>query len=147
MKPQLKNRRIRAFTLIELLVVMLILGILAALIIPKLFGATDTAKIAAAKSDISELKGALSRYRVDNDQFPTTEDGLQALVTQPADATNWKGPYLDGQYLNDPWHNPFDYVAPDPNGTGDYLITCYGADGAPGGDGINGDITSDDPSQ
>jgi general secretion pathway protein G len=144
MKPQLTLRRDRAFTLIELLVVMLILGILAALIIPKLFGNEDTAKVAAAKSDIAELKGALDRYRVDNDQYPTTEDGLQALVTQPADAPNWKGPYIEGQIPNDPWHNPYDYVNPDPNDTGDYLITCYGADGAPGGDGINADITSDD---
>ena len=143
MKRQLKNIRNRAFTLIELLVVMLIISILAALIIPKLFGNTDQAKISAAKSDISELKDALSRYRVDTGQFPTTEDGLQALVSQPSDAPQWKGPYIEQSSLNDPWHNPYDYVAPDPNG-GDYLITSYGADGAPGGDGINADITSDD---
>ncbi len=141
----LNQRRKRAFTLIELLVVMLIIGILAALIIPKLFGNQDTAKITAAKADISELKAALSRYRIDNDQFPTTEDGLQALIVQPADAPNWKGPYIDQHQIpNDPWHNPYDYVAPDPATNDDFLITCYGADGAPGGDGINADITSDD---
>lgn len=132
----------RAFTLIELLVVILILSILAALIIPKLIGRTTDAKIAAAKSDISTLSSALEQYRIDNDKFPTSDDGgLEALVTAPSDATHWKGPYLEkGAIPNDPWGHPYVYECPGPNGE-DFLITCYGPDGQPGG---NDDITSDD---
>jgi general secretion pathway protein G len=132
----------RAFTLIEMLVVILILSILAALIIPRLVGRTSDAKIAAAKSDISTLSSALQQYRIDNDSYPSTEEGLQSLVTQPSDAPHWKGPYLTKGVPLDPWGNAYAYQAPGPSGQ-DFLITSYGSDGAPGGTGDASDITSD----
>jgi general secretion pathway protein G len=144
MKTTNLNSVRRGFTLIEMLVVILILSLLAALIIPKLIGHVDDAKVATAKSDIATLKTALQNYRLDNDKYPTTEEGLNALVIAPPDAPHWKGPYLDKSSVsNDPWGNPFVYVAPGPTGT-DFLITSYGADGAPGGTGNNADVTSDD---
>ena len=132
----------RAFTLIEMLVVILILSILAALIIPRLVSRTSDAKIAAAKSDIATLTSLLQQYRVDNDKYPTTEEGLQALRVQPADAPNWKGPYLTKDVPMDPWGNPYVYQSPGPSGQ-DFEIMSYGSDGAPGGDGDAADITSD----
>lgn len=139
---RLRTRRRRsAFTLIELLVVILILAILAALIVPRVVGRTSDAKIAKAKSDISELAGLLQQYRVDNDKFPTTEEGLASLEQAPADAPNWRGPYTSKAIPTDPWNNEYSYESPGPNGE-DFVITSYGADGAPGGDGDNTDITS-----
>jgi general secretion pathway protein G len=141
---QISKRNVtqRAFTLIELLVVILILSILAALIIPKLIGRTTDAKIAAAKSDISTLSSGLEQYRIDNDKFPSTDDGgLNALITQPSDAPHWKGPYLEKNAVpNDPWGHPYIYECPGANGE-DFLITSYGPDGQAGG---GDDITSDD---
>jgi len=142
MNMKTNNRSRRAFTLIEMLVVILILSILAALIIPKLVGRTTDAKIGAAKSDIATLSSLLQQYRLDNDKYPTTEEGLQALVVQPADAPHWKGPYTTKQIPQDPWGNPYVYQSPGPDGQ-DFLITSYGSDGQPGGDGDAADITSD----
>ena len=142
MNTQRPARLRRAFTLIEMLVVILILSILAALIIPRLVSRTSDAKIAAAKSDIATLTSLLQQYRVDNDKYPSTEDGLTALRVQPSDAPNWKGPYLTKDLPVDPWGNPYVYQSPGPDGQ-DFLITSYGADGAPGGDGDAADITSD----
>ncbi|MBV9852672.1 MAG: type II secretion system major pseudopilin GspG [Armatimonadetes bacterium] len=132
----------RAFTLIELLVVILILSILAALIIPRLVGRTSDAKIAKARSDIATISSLLQQYRMDNDRYPTTEQGLAALRVRPPDAPNWKGPYTTKDVPLDPWGNPYVYQTPGPDGQ-DFLITSYGADGAPGGDGDAADITSD----
>ena len=142
MKIKRQPRLRRAFTLIEMLVVILILSILAALIIPRLVSRTSDAKIAAAKSDIATLTSLLQQYRVDNDKYPTTEEGLQALRVQPSSATNWKGPYLTKDLPVDPWGNPYVYQSPGPSGQ-DFQIISYGADGAPGGDGDDADITSD----
>jgi general secretion pathway protein G len=136
------NRSRKAFTLIEIMVVVLILAILAALIVPRLISRTSDAKIAKAKADIATLSGLLNQYRIDNDKFPTTEEGLEALTVQPSSATNWKGPYTTKDISLDPWGNPYVYQCPGPNGQ-DFLITCYGSDGAPGGDGDAADITSD----
>jgi general secretion pathway protein G len=138
-----QNNAKRAFTLIELLVVILILSILAALIIPRLIGRTQDAKIAAAKSDIASLRTALDNYRIDNDKYPSTEDGLAALTEKPSDATNWKGPYLEKAISNDPWGAPYIYQSPGPNGE-DFFIETYGPTGQPGGTGDNSAITSDD---
>ena len=136
------NRSRRAFTLIEMLVVILILSILAALIIPRLVGRTSDAKIAKTKSDIATISSLLQQYRLDNDKYPTTEEGLDALRTQPSDAPHWKGPYTEKDISLDGWGNPYVYQAPGPDGQ-DFLVTSYGSDGAPGGDGDAADITSD----
>lgn len=132
----------RGFTLIELLVVILILAILAALVVPRVVGRTSDAKRAKAASDIAVLSGLLQQYRIDNDKFPDTDQGLQALRVAPNDATNWRGPYSSKDIPVDPWQNEYVYETPGPNGS-DFLITSYGADGAPGGDGDNADITSE----
>jgi general secretion pathway protein G len=135
------RRRQRAFTLIELLVVILILAILAALIVPRVVGRTSDAKRAKAASDIATLSSLLQQYRIDNDKFPSTEEGLQALRVQPSDAPNWKGPYTSKDIPTDPWGNEYIFEAPGPNGE-DFLIESYGSDGAPGGDGEASDISS-----
>ncbi len=132
-----------AFTLIELLVVILILAILAALVVPRVVGRTAEAKRAKAKADIATLSSLLQQYRVDNDAFPTTEEGLGALVSQPSSAPNWKGPYTSKAIPRDPWASDYVYEAPGPNNE-DFIIVSYGADRAEGGDGDNADITSSD---
>ncbi len=142
MKINHPKRRRSAFTLIELLVVILILAILAALIVPRVVGRTGEAKRAKAASDISALSGMLNNYKLDNDIFPSTEQGLVALRVQPGDAANWKGPYSQKDIPADPWGNEYAYESPGPDGQ-DFLIVSYGADGAPGGDGDALDITSD----
>ena len=131
-----------AFTLIELMVVILILAILAALVVPRVVGRTSDAKRAKAASDISTLSSLLQQYRVDNDMYPSTEDGLNALRVQPADARNWRGPYTSKDIPVDPWGNEYVYEEPGPDGQ-DFIIISYGADGAPGGDGDAADLTSD----
>ncbi len=136
-----RGRGHSAFTLIELLVVILILAILAALIVPRIVGHTADAKRAKAATDISTLVDCLQQYKMDNDKYPTTEQGLNALRVQPSDASNWRGPYTTKDIPTDPWGNEYNYVSPGPNGE-DFAITSYGADGAPGGDGDNADITS-----
>lgn len=135
----------QGFTLIELLVVILILGLLAGIIGPRILGRTDDAKISTAKMQIEQLSSALDLYKLDNGRYPTTEQGLEALVIEPqtGDAPkNWKkGGYLKkGQVPRDPWGN--DYVFLSPGAHGDYDIISYGADGSAGGDGINKDINS-----
>ncbi len=135
------RRASRGFTLIELMVVILILGILAALVVPRVVGRTSDAKQAKAAADIATLSTLLQQYRVDNDVFPTTEEGLQALRTQPSSAPNWKGPYTSKDIPLDPWGSEYVYEAPGPNGE-DFLITSYGSDHAPGGTGDAADITS-----
>ena len=134
--------RRRGFTLIEMLVVILILAILAALIIPRLIGRTSDAKIAKAKSDIATVSSLLQQYRLDNDKYPTTEEGLNALRVRPSSARNWKGPYTTKDIPMDPWGNSYVYQSPGPDGQ-DFLVTSDGADGAPGGEGDAADITSD----
>jgi len=133
----------RGFTLIEIMVVVVIMGILAALVVPKLMGRTDDARIAAARQDISTLMQALKLYKLDNQRYPTTEQGLQALVVKPASgpaAPGWKtGGYLD-KLPKDPWGNPYQYLSPGVKGEVD--IFSYGADGQPGGTGVDADIGS-----
>jgi general secretion pathway protein G len=138
MKLIAKNRKSRAFTLIELMVVILILAILAALIIPKVVGRTDEAKRAKAASDIKTLEGALDAYKLDNDKYPTSEQGLNALRRDPGDAKNWK-PYIQKDIPTDPWQNEYFYES-DGN---DYVLKSYGADGVEGGDGNDLDIGGD----
>lgn len=127
----------KAFTLIELLVVILILAILAAMIVPRIVSRTGDAKAARALSDISSLGSMLETYRLDCGNYPSTEEGLQALREQPADATGWNGPYSTKELPPDPWGSEYVYTN---NGDDSYTILSYGADKAEGGEGENADI-------
>jgi len=126
------------------MVVVIILGILATFIVPKLVGRTDDAKIVKAKVDIQAIETALKLYKLDNGLYPTTDQGLEALVAQPQSGNlkNWrKGGYLDKKKVPlDPWSNEYIYLSPGLHG--DYDISCYGADRMPGGEDINADINS-----
>lgn len=128
----------KAFTLIELMVVILILAILAALIVPKVVGRAADAKVAKAKADISELHGMLEKFKLDTDRFPTTQEGLQALVTQPNNVKNWK--QQTDKVTNDPWGNPYVYEYPGAAGNDSFNLESYGEDGVAGGDGNAADI-------
>ncbi len=133
------------FTLIELMVVILILGLLAGIIAPRLIGRTDEAKQTKAKVQIENLSTALKLYKLDNGSYPTTEQGLQALVQPPETGNtpkNWRqGGYLEkGKVPKDPWGNEFIYLSPGTHG--DFDIISYGADGVPGGEGKDKDINS-----
>lgn len=135
----------RGFTLIELMVVIVILGILAGLIVPRIMGRPDEARQLKAKIQIESIETALKLYKLDNGSYPGTEQGLQALVEQPATGnipTKWReGGYLEkGKLPKDPWGNDFVYLSPGVHGEHD--IISYGADGVPGGEGKNMDINS-----
>ncbi len=134
----------RGFTLIELMVVLLIIGVLAALIVPNVLDRADDARVTAAKTDVTNLMQALKLYRLDNQRYPTAEQGLQALLTKPSAPPvppNWK-PYLD-QLPNDPWGKPYVYINPGVKGEVD--VMSFGADGQAGGEGKNADIGSWQP--
>lgn len=137
------HTRQRGFTLIEIMVVVVILAVLGALVVPKILENVDKARFARAQSDIRAIQTALDLYRLDNFKYPTTEQGLAALVKQPVDPTitNYRsGGYL-GSLPKDPWNNQYQYVSPGPDGR-DYEITSYGRDGKPGGEGYDADIST-----
>ncbi len=136
----------KGFTLIELLVVLVIISLLASIIGPKLFGRTDEARRTAATAQIRNIESALALYERDNGTFPTTEQGLQALVEKPAIEPvpkNWhEGGYVDKNKVPlDPWHNPYVYISPGVHNK-EYDIKSYGADGEEGGEGKYADIES-----
>lgn len=136
-------QRQHGFTLIEIMVVVVILAVLGALVVPKILENVDKARVTRAQSDIRAIQTALDLYRLDNFKYPTTEQGMQALVTQPSDPSITN--YRSGGYLpslpKDPWNNPYQYVSPGANGR-DYDIISYGRDGKPGGEGYDADIST-----
>jgi general secretion pathway protein G len=131
----------RGFTLIELMVVLVIIGVLAALIVPNVLDRTDDARATAARTDINNLVSALKLYKLDNQRYPSAEQGLESLVKKPtggAVPANWR-PYLD-KLPTDPWGRPYQYIFPGVKGEVD--VFSLGADGQAGGDGKNADIGS-----
>ncbi|WP_034411823.1 type II secretion system major pseudopilin GspG [Derxia gummosa] len=143
MKPVHFHSRSRGFTLIEIMVVIVILGILAALVVPKVIGRADDARVTAARQDIAQVMQALNLYKLDNSRYPTQEQGLKALVQKPTSGPipgNWRS----GGYLSkmpaDPWKGPYQYLNPGVRGEID--VFSFGADGKPGGTEIDADIGS-----
>jgi general secretion pathway protein G len=142
-KFSLPRRNARGFTLIEIMVVVVIMGVLAALVVPKLLSRTGESKVAAAKVDIATVMQALKLYKLDNQRYPTTEQGLQALVQKPTAgpaANGWKeGGYVE-KLPKDPWNNNYQYLQPGLHGEID--VFSLGADGQPGGAGEDADVGS-----
>ena len=133
------THRSRGFTLIELMVVLVIIGVLAALIVPNVLDRTDDARVTAARTDVNNLMQALKLYRLDNQRYPSSEQGLQALVIKPTSGAippNWK-PYLE-KLPNDPWGRPYQYASPGLKGEVD--VFSFGADGVLGGEGKDAEI-------
>ena len=130
----------RGFTLVELLVVLVILGLLAALVGPKLFTKLGKGKQAAAKAQIELLEQGLDQYRLDVGNYPTTQEGLNALMSNPGGVEKWDGPYLKKGLPDDPWGKPYHYQSPGTHG--EYDLFSYGRDGSPGGEGEDKDVTN-----
>ncbi|RMD83323.1 MAG: type II secretion system protein GspG [Candidatus Dadabacteria bacterium] len=141
-KPRSDRKRRAGFTLVELLVVMVILGLLASIVLPNFLGQARKARVKTARVQIKTLETALDAFALDNGRYPTTEEGLQALVERPPNAKNWDGPYLKKSVPLDPWGNPYHYEGPSEGRS--YRLLSYGADGVPGGTDDAADITNED---
>ncbi|MBU2642065.1 MAG: type II secretion system major pseudopilin GspG [Gammaproteobacteria bacterium] len=128
------------FTLLELLVVLVILGLLAGYVAPKYFAQVGKSEVKTAAAQIVALEKALDQYRIDTSRYPSTEQGLAALNTKPADEPRWDGPYLKKTVPNDPWGKPYQYRTPGEHGEID--LFSYGRDGVPGGTGNDADINN-----
>ena len=131
------NRQL-GFTLIEIMVVVVIIGLLATMIIPHIHDRKDLAMTTKAKSDVRSISSLISMYKLDNHNYPTSAQGLQALISNPGNSQHWR-PLLEDEQL-DPWNNPYQYLHPGQENSTKFDLWSYGADGAPGGDGINKDI-------
>ncbi len=130
---------VAGFTLLELLVVMVIIGLLAGYVGPKYFAQVGKSEIKVAKSQMVALEKALDQYRLDTGHYPTSDEGLGALNTKPANETKWDGPYLKKVVPPDPWGNPYIYKIPGEHGS-EFDLYSYGKDGQPGGEGEAADI-------
>jgi general secretion pathway protein G len=130
----------RGYTLLELLVVMVIIGLLAGYVGPRFFGQIGKSEVKVTKAQIDALQKALDQYRLDVGHYPSTEQGLQALMDKPAEEAKWAGPYLSKALPKDPWGHDYQYKAPGEHG--EYDLLSWGRDGRVGGDGEDADITS-----
>ena len=138
MRRKLLRRAEAGFTLIEVMVVVVILGILASFVVPRFMDKPDQAKIVKAANDVRAIESALAMFRLDNHTYPSTSDGLQALLNAPSDAPAWKeGGYLD-KLPKDPWGHDYQYLNPGVHGTID--VFSFGADGQQGGEGVAADV-------
>lgn len=131
----------RGFTLLELLVVVAIIGLLAAYVGPRYFAQLGKSEVGVAKAQIQSFEKAIDQYRLDTGHFPTTEQGLKALMTAPTGENRWGGPYLKKDVPLDPWGHAYEYRQPGANGR-EYDIVSYGRDGTAGGEGENADLTN-----
>lgn len=137
-----RDRQVAGFTLIEMLVVLVIIGLLAGLVGPKLFGKVDSSKVQTAQTQVKMLKGALESMRLDIGRFPTPEEGLALLSISPRDDKirgRWRGPYLDDDVPLDPWGTPYQYSVPGSKGQ-PFALFSFGADGKAGGEGTDADV-------
>jgi general secretion pathway protein G len=134
------RRGARGFTLLELLVVLVILGLLVGVVAPRFFGQVGKSEVKVATAQIRALEDALDQYRLDVGRYPTTEQGLAALTTQPTGEARWQGPYLKKAVPNDPWGNAYQYRSPGEHGELD--LFSHGKDGQPGGTGEAADIVN-----
>jgi general secretion pathway protein G len=140
MNPQANPRTSTGFTLIEIMVVVVIIGVLAATIIPQFIGTTHDAKASAAKAHVAEIESALERFNVHMDRYPTSDEGLKLLVEPPpGDDKKWRGPYVK-QLRADPWGHPYQYKRPGTRHPTSFDLWSRGADGADGGEGEGADI-------
>ena len=139
-QPVDHRHRMAGFTLLELLVVIVIIGLLAAYVGPKYFAQLGKSEVTITKAQIEAFDKALDTYRLDVGRYPTTEEGLAALLVKPATATNWNGPYLKKEVPLDPWGHAYLYRSP--GSKGDFDVISYGKDGQPGGTDENADITN-----
>jgi general secretion pathway protein G len=140
MKTRSLRRRSAGFTLLEIMVVVIIIGVLAATIIPQFMGTTHDAKVSAAKADVSQLENALERFNLHMDRYPTMDEGLKVLVEAPAgEDKKWRGPYIK-LLRPDPWGNPYQYRVPGIHHATTFDVWSRGADGQDGGDGPNADV-------
>lgn len=135
-----RHRGVTGFTLLELLVVVVIIGLLVSYVAPRYFAQVGKSEVQVAKAQIEAFDKALDLYRIDMHRYPSTSEGLQALVTRPAGAANWAGPYLKKSIPPDPWGSP--YVYRSPGEKRDFDIVTYGRDGRPGGTGEDADLTN-----
>ncbi len=136
-----RDRRRNGFTLIEILLVMAILGMLALMVLPNVVGQAEKARVKTALTQIATLGTALDSFALDVGRYPTTQEGLDALVEPPSGLRMWDGPYTNKKIGLDPWANAYQYEGPEGD-RGSYLLLSYGADGRPGGEGRNADISN-----